>query len=123
MEMAQRLGVDLNEYGFAEAPLYHPAESNRPGIYIAGAFSEPKDIPETVIEASCAAAQASALLSSARGTLTREVVYPPERDVSEEEAKVGVFVCHCGINIGGVVNVPEVVEYAKSLAGCGLRRT
>lgn len=117
MEMAQRLGVDLNEYGFAEAPLYHPAESNRPGIYIAGAFSEPKDIPETVIEASCAAAQASALLSSARGTLTREVVYPPERDVSEEEAKVGVFVCHCGINIGGVVNVPEVVEYAKSLPG------
>ncbi|MBN1537237.1 MAG: FAD-dependent oxidoreductase [Anaerolineales bacterium] len=115
IEMAERLGIDLNEYGFAEAPLYHPTESNREGIYIAGAFSEPKDIPETVIEASCAAAQASALLSSARGSLTREMVYPPERDVSEEDAKVGVFVCHCGINIGGVVNVPEVVEYAKSL--------
>lgn len=117
VEMADRLGIDLNEYGFAEAPHYHPTESSRPGIYIAGAFSEPKDIPETVIEASCAAAQASALLASARGTLTREAVYPPERDVSEEEAKVGVFVCHCGINIGGVVNVPEVVEYAKSLPG------
>ncbi|MEN6394687.1 MAG: FAD-dependent oxidoreductase, partial [Anaerolineaceae bacterium] len=117
VEMAERLGIQLNEYGFAEAPLYHPTESNRPGIYIAGAFSEPKDIPETVIEASCAAAQASALLAPARGSLTREAVYPPERDVSEEEAKVGVFICHCGINIGGVVNVPEVVEYAKNLPG------
>ncbi len=117
VEMAERLGIDLNEYGFAEAPLYHPTESNRPGVYIAGAFSEPKDIPETVIEASCAAAQASALLAPARGSLTREAVYPPERDVSEEEAKVGVFVCHCGINIGGVVNVPEVVEYAQNLPG------
>ena len=115
--LAHRLGIDLNDYGFAEAPLYHPTESSLPGIYVAGAFSEPKDIPETVIEASCAASQASALLAEARGSLTRQAVYPPERDVSEEEPRVGVFVCHCGINIGGVVNVPEVVEYAKSLPG------
>ena len=115
LETARRLGISLNEYGFAEAPLYHPTESSRAGIYVAGAFGEPKDIPETVIEASCAASQASALLAAARGTLTREAVYPPERDVSEEEARVGVFVCHCGINIGGVVNVPDVVEYVKTL--------
>jgi heterodisulfide reductase subunit A-like polyferredoxin len=115
--MANRLGINLNEYGFAEPDLYHPTESSRPGIYVAGAFGEPKDIPETVIEASCAASQASALLARARGSLTRQAVYPPERDVSEEEPRVGVFVCHCGINIGGVVNVPEVVEYAKDLPG------
>jgi heterodisulfide reductase subunit A-like polyferredoxin len=116
-EMAQKLGVELNEYGFAESPLYHPAESNKPGIFVAGAFGEPKDIPETVIEASCAASMASASLASARGTLTRQMVYPPERDVSEEDPRVGVFVCHCGINIGGIVNVPEVVEFAKDLPG------
>jgi heterodisulfide reductase subunit A-like polyferredoxin len=116
-EMAKRLGVDLNHYGFAEAPSFHPTESSRPGIFVAGAFSEPKDIPESVIEASCAASKASALLSAARGSLTREAVFPPERDVSEEEPRVGVFVCHCGINIGGVVNVPEVVEYATQLPG------
>jgi heterodisulfide reductase subunit A len=116
-QMARRLGLDLNEYGFAEAPINHPAESSRPGIFVAGAFGEPKDIPETVIEASCAASQASALLAKARGSLTREAVYPPERDVSEEEPRVGVFVCHCGINIGGVVNVPDVVEYARDLPG------
>ncbi len=116
-DMARRLGVALNEYGFAEPPLYHPVETSQPGIYVAGAFGEPKDIPETVIEASCAAARASALLAKARGTLTREPVYPPERDVSEEEPRVGVFVCHCGINIGGVVDVPDVVEYVKDLPG------
>jgi heterodisulfide reductase subunit A-like polyferredoxin len=116
-EMARRLGIELNTYGFAEAPIFHPTESSRPGIYVAGAFSEPKDIPETVIEASCAASKASALLASTRGSLTREAVYPPERDVSEEEPRIGVFVCHCGINIGGVVNVPEVVEYANQLPG------
>ena len=117
LDCARRLGIALNEYGFAEAPHYHPSESSHPGIYVAGAFGEPKDIPETVIEASCAASQASALLAEARGSLTRQAIYPPERDVSEEEPRVGVFVCHCGINIGGVVNVPDVVEYAKGLPG------
>ncbi|MDR3575195.1 MAG: FAD-dependent oxidoreductase [Anaerolineaceae bacterium] len=114
-EMAKKLGIGLNEFGFAESPHFNPSISSRPGIYVAGSFSEPKDIPETVIEASCAAAHASADLASARGTLTRQMIYPEERDVSEEEPRVGVFVCHCGINIGGVVNVPEVVEFVKEL--------
>ena len=112
---AERLGVALNEFGFAESPAFHPTDTSRPGVFVAGAFAEPKDIPETVIEASCAAAQASALLAEARGTLTREPVYPPERDVSEEEARVGVFVCHCGINIGGVVDVQDVVDHVADL--------
>lgn len=116
-DTAQRLGIQLNEWGFAEAPPHHPAHTSRPGIFVAGSFGEPKDIPETVVEASCAAAEASALLAAGRGTLTRQVVFPPERDVSEEAPRVGVFVCHCGINIGGVVRVPEVVAYARSLPG------
>jgi heterodisulfide reductase subunit A-like polyferredoxin len=116
-DLAQRLGIQLNSFGFSEAPIFHPSETNREGIYVAGGFSEPKDIPETVIEASCAASQASALLAEARGSLTRQPVYPAERDVSGEEPRVGVFICHCGINIGGVVNVPEVVEYTQNLPG------
>jgi len=114
-ELAERLGVELNEYGFAEPPPFQPAQTTRPGIFVAGAFSEPKDIPETVIEASCAASQASALLADVRGTLTEERVWPEERDVSEEPPRVGVFICHCGINIGAVVDVPAVVEYASAL--------
>jgi heterodisulfide reductase subunit A-like polyferredoxin len=113
--LASRLGIALNEYGFAEPPTLQPVQTSRPGIFAAGAFAEPKDIPETVIEASCAAAQASALLADARGTLTREQVWPDERDVSDELPRVGVFVCHCGINIGAVVDVPEVVEYVRGL--------
>ncbi len=113
--LASQLGIGLNQYGFAEPAPFRPVQTNRPGIFAAGAFTEPKDIPETVIEASCAAAQASALLADARGTLTREQVWPEERDVSDELPRVGVFLCHCGINIGAVVNVPEVAEHVASL--------
>ncbi len=115
--LATRLGLRLNEYGFSDAVEFAPTQTSRPGIFVAGTFREPKDIPETVIEASSAAACASQLLASARGTLARIKTYPPERDTSDEEPRVGVFVCHCGINIGGVVRVPEVVEYAKTLPG------
>jgi heterodisulfide reductase subunit A len=116
-ELAGRLGVVLNEYGFAEPPTLRPGQTSRRGVFVAGAFGEPKDIPETVIEASCAAAQVSALLAEARGTLAAQPVWPEERDVSEEAPRVGVFICHCGINIGGVVDVPDVVEYAAGLPG------
>ena len=34
-----------------------------------------------------------------------------------DKPKIGVFICHCGINIGGVVDVPKVVKYAKTLPG------
>jgi heterodisulfide reductase subunit A-like polyferredoxin len=116
-QMAERLGVGLNEFGFAKVDDYTPGQTSRPGVFVAGAFAEPKDIPESVIEASCAAAQVSGLLAEARGTATRLPEYPPERDVSDEPERIGVFVCHCGINIGSVVNVPDVVEYAKTLPG------
>jgi heterodisulfide reductase subunit A len=114
--LASRLGIALNEDGFAEPTPFRPAQTSRPGVFAAGAFAEPKDIPETVIEASCAAAQASALLTDARGTLTREQVWPDEHDVSDELPRVGVFICHCGINIGAVVDVPAVVEYVAGLS-------
>jgi heterodisulfide reductase subunit A-like polyferredoxin len=115
--LADRLGLALNDYGFSETVPFQPTATARDGIFVAGTFSEPKDIPETVIEASAAAACASRLLASARGTLARVKTYPPERDISNEEPRVGVFVCHCGINIGGTVRVPEVVEYAQTLPG------
>jgi len=115
--MARRLGVELNRFGFCQSEAFAPTETTRPGVFVAGAFGEPKDIPETVVEASCAAAHASRLLAPARGTLTRVKEYPPERDVSDEEPRVGVFICHCGINIGAVVDVPQVVEYARTLPG------
>ena len=113
--LAQRFGVALNEFNFCQTSSFQPAESSREGIFVAGPFAEPKDIPETVMQASASAARVLSLLEEARGTLITAKVYPPERDVKGEEPRIGVFVCHCGTNIAGVVNVPEVVEYAKTL--------
>ncbi|MBI5943287.1 MAG: FAD-dependent oxidoreductase [Chloroflexi bacterium] len=115
--LAERLRIRLTDSGFADIDRFSPTQTSVPGVFVAGAFAEPKDIPESVIEASCAAAQVSALLGTARGTLTRVPEYPAERDVSDEPERVGVFICHCGINIGAVVNVPQVVEYARTLPG------
>ena len=116
-EMAERLGVELNAIGFCKtrSPSRPPATSKE-GIYVCGAFQSPKDIPETVAQASGAAADATGMIASARGTLVTKKEYPPEIEVKpEEEPRIGVFVCHCGINIGGVVNVPAVKEYARTL--------
>ena len=114
-EVAKKLGLELDTYGFCKTDEFSPLDTSRPGIYVCGAFQGPKDIPETVAQASAAAACASRLLADVRGTMTRKKNYPPELDVRLEEPRIGVFVCHCGTNIGGVVNVPEVREYARNL--------
>jgi heterodisulfide reductase subunit A len=115
VEFSEKLGIDLNKYNFCATEVFSPLESSRPGVYVSGAFNGPKDIPDTVAQASGAAAKASSIISSERGKMITPKEYPPERDVSGEDARIGVFVCHCGINIGGVVDVPDVVEYAKTL--------
>jgi heterodisulfide reductase subunit A len=110
------LGIELNPYDFCATDiLFSPLETSKPGIYVGGAFGAPKDIPDSVSEASGAAAKASSVIASERGKLVTVKEYPPEKDISSEEPRIGVFVCHCGINIGGVVDVPGVVEYPKTL--------
>lgn len=113
--LGQRLGIELDEHGFCRGGQFNPLETNRAGIYAVGPFREPKDIPESIVEASGAAAAAASRLSSARFTLTEVPEYPPERDIRGEAPRVGVFVCHCGSNIGGYLDVPAVTEYAASL--------
>jgi heterodisulfide reductase subunit A-like polyferredoxin len=108
-------GIDLNEYKFCETSTFRPVETNREGIYVTGPFSEPKDIPETVMQASASVSRVTALLKDSKGSLISTKEFPPERDVTGEEPRIGVFVCHCGSNIGGFLSVPEVVEYAKTL--------
>jgi heterodisulfide reductase subunit A len=116
-DISRVFGIKLNQYNFADTGTFAPLETSAPGIYVSGAFSGPKDIPTTVAEASGAASKAAGDIHEARNTMLTPVELPPERDVTGEEPRVGVFVCHCGINIGGVVDVPDVVEYAKSLPG------
>lgn len=113
--IGEKFGIGLNQFNFCKTSDFSPAESTREGIYVAGPFTEPKDIPETVVQASAAAAKVLALLKDVRGSLIKSKEYPPELQVSGQEPRVGLFVCHCGTNIASVVNVPEVVEYAKTL--------
>ncbi|HIH44250.1 MAG TPA: CoB--CoM heterodisulfide reductase iron-sulfur subunit A family protein, partial [Candidatus Methanoperedenaceae archaeon] len=114
--LAAASGIATNELGFIATSLERPLETSVPGIYVCGVAQGPKDIPDTVAQASAAASKAASLLASERGKLVSEKTYPPEKPVAGEP-RVGVFVCHCGINIGSVVDVPKVVEYAKTLPG------
>ncbi len=114
-ELGHRLGIELDEYGFCHTVQFNPLETNRPGIYAVGPFREPKDIPESVVEASGAAAVASAQIATSRFTLTTEATFPPEQDVSSEAPRIGIFVCHCGSNIAGYLDVAAVTDYAATL--------
>ncbi len=113
--LAETADIRLDKYRFAKCDSFAPVSASREGIYVAGCFQSPKDIPQSVTEASSAAACAAITLAESRGTLTKEKTYPPERDLSAEAPRIGVFVCSCGINIAGVIKVDEVVEYAKTL--------
>jgi heterodisulfide reductase subunit A len=113
--LAARLGVELNTHGFVKTDPFNPVKTSQPGVFVCGAFQAPKDIPETVAQASSAIAWAETQIHLGRNTRVHVQELPPERDVNNEEPRIGVFVCHCGVNIGSVINVPEVVEYAKSL--------
>jgi len=114
-ELAEKLDVAMTEGDFCMTDSFRPVATSREGVYVCGAFAGPKDIPQSVIEASSAAAEAGALLSPARNTLTRSKEKPAERNIMGERPRIGVFVCHCGINISGVVDVPAVREYAAGL--------
>ena len=114
-KFSRMFGIELNAHGFCKTDPFNPIQTSREGIFISGAFQGPMDIPESVYTASGAGAQTARLLKSRRGLLSKERVYPEERDTTQEEPRVGVFVCRCGANIGRVVDVPGVVEYSKGL--------
>jgi heterodisulfide reductase subunit A2 len=114
-KLAECLGVDLTEGGFCMTNSFHPVRTSRQGIYACGPFQGPKDIPQSVIEAGAAACAATEALAKARHSSTKRLLLPLEREVGGEIPRIGVFVCHCGTNIGGVIHVPEVAAYAKTL--------
>ena len=116
-EFAKNFDIELNEHRFAKTTQFQPIHTSREGVYVTGIFQGPKDIPETVMQGSAVAGEAMALLGEARGTETVTKELPPEKDVKEEEAKTGVFVCHCGINISQTVDVKKVVESVQDDPG------
>jgi len=115
-DLSKALGVDANSHDFVATTPFAPVAASRPGIYACGAMQGPKDIPESVMQASAAAGAVSATLGEARWTRTKSREVVPQKEITPEELpRIGVFVCNCGINIGGIVNVPGLAEYAKTL--------
>jgi heterodisulfide reductase subunit A-like polyferredoxin len=117
IEMAKRLGIKINKHKFVDTDPFTPVASSRKGVYTCGIFQGPKDIPASVTEASAAASLAGAEIAEARGTDIKTIVLPDEIDIEGQEPRIGVFVCNCGINIAGVVDVPAVQDYAEKLPG------
>jgi len=115
VELAKMLELELDEDNFVKTDVFNPVSTSRPGVFVCGAAAEPKDIPQSVMEASAAAMEAGRMLAPARWQETTVREYPLERDVHAEAPRIGVFVCHCGINISSVVDVDSVMEYAKTL--------
>jgi heterodisulfide reductase subunit A len=114
-KLALDLGLELNEHHFAKTGSFNPVATSRPGIYVCGLFESPKDIPETMVQASAAACLASADLPAVSEAADQEDPLPPERDVTGEAPRVGVFVCDCGYNIGGLIDVATLVDGARAL--------
>ncbi|RLB90779.1 MAG: 4Fe-4S ferredoxin, partial [Deltaproteobacteria bacterium] len=113
--LAEKLGIELNCHNFAKTADLSPVCTSKKGVYVCGTFQEPKDIPGAVMEASAAAATAAMALTSGRWTQTRTRELVPEIDFSGQDPKIGVFVCNCGINIGGIADVPAIRDYAAGL--------
>ncbi|MFX1364574.1 MAG: FAD-dependent oxidoreductase [Promethearchaeota archaeon] len=117
-ELGNSLGIELDKYNFfQEKSYFDKLKSTRNGVYLCGFCQGPMDIPETVADASGVAAQIADLLNSVKYTQIKEKVFDvPEKEIRiTDEPRIGVMVCHCGINIGNYVDVPRVVDYVKKL--------
>jgi heterodisulfide reductase subunit A2 len=114
-QLGDKTGVDLNVHGFVQTGSFNPVATSKPGIYVCGLFEGPKDIPDTMVQASAAAANAAQDLISLRVVTEAQEDLPPERDVAGEEPRIGVFMCDCGANIGGVINIGAIAESVAKL--------
>ena len=114
--IADITGIELNKYNFAKSDTFNPLTTNREGVVVAGAFQGPKDIPESVTQASAAAGLAAGLLKKQRGQGIIHKDYPQEKS-DTDEPRIGVFVCHCGINISSVVDVHRVENSVENMEG------
>lgn len=116
--LADITGIELNQYDFSKTDTFDPLATSKKGIYTIGAFQGPKDIPESVTQSSAAAGLAAGLVKAQRGKGIVVKTYPAEKPLkAKDEPRIGVFVCHCGINIAGVVDVAKVDDYTKDMDG------
>lgn len=120
-KLFDKTGIKTDKFGFCWVNEMAPPQTSRDGVAVCGVAAGPKDIPETVVEASAAASEASKMAYTSDVDIKDYSAYFSEseeivsRDISKEPIRIGVFICHCGVNIGGYLDVKSVVEYAKEL--------
>ena len=114
LDLANRLGLELNSHHFARTDHFNPVKTSKPGIYACGVIESPKDIPETIVQASAAASMAAVHLPVVIDSSGAPEIFIPERDISGEKSRIGVFVCDCGFEIGGLIKVDKLIEFAKN---------
>jgi heterodisulfide reductase subunit A len=130
-QLAGLLDIKLNAHGFCETDKFTPLQTTRPGVFVCGAFSSPKEIAETIVDASGAAAEVMRLLNDQLGAFpfSREWPFlttndlPPERDVSQEPPRIGVFACTCGATISQAVDLKLLTQQAACWPGVVLAET
>jgi heterodisulfide reductase subunit A len=123
IEIARLLGVELNRYGFCETDKFAPLTSSRPGVFVCGAFASPKEIAETILDASGAAAEAMRLLHNRLGqrAFSRTHPFVSTADISlspsppERGQGIAVALCECAGEIGSTVDLTAVAAYARQL--------
>lgn len=88
--LAGRIGVETDGYGFARTAATDPVATSRPGVFVAGAFREPKDVPATAAESMAAAAAALSAAGGPRPMPGPEPVAAPAGQL-RVQPRVGVF--------------------------------
>ncbi|PIV19936.1 MAG: heterodisulfide reductase [Deltaproteobacteria bacterium CG_4_8_14_3_um_filter_45_9] len=114
-DLAQRMGVQVNQQGFCQTDEFNPSKTSVNGIFVGGAFRGPRDIPETVVEGSSAAASAASFLIPHRLPQPLKE-YPIEGALGEEIPKIGVFLCHCGEELKKTLSLFEIILETKLLS-------
>lgn len=131
IEIARTLGIELNQFGFCKTDKYAPLASSRPGVFVCGAFASPKEIAETILDASGAAAEVMRLMRHRLGQhrftrahpfVTAETM-PSDRPLQPDQPSVAVVFCACQGEISRTIDLQAVAEYASALPGVRVVQT
>ncbi|MHB1414530.1 MAG: 4Fe-4S binding protein, partial [Chloroflexota bacterium] len=116
-KLAEAAGIETDQYGFCRTPDLSPVATSRPGVFVAGAFAGPKDVPDSVVEGSAAAGAAMALLGGQIGDVWQMESGQHERMVHQDSPRIGVVLCECSSLLSSGLALPEIAEYAATLPG------
>ncbi len=122
-EIATKLGFDLNEYGFCETDKFAPLSTTRPGVFVCGAFASPKEIAETILDASGSASEAMRIMRDQLGRLPFSRSQPfikrgnaiQERVNLADPPAIVVLLCGCTGEISDTINLKAVSEFSSEI--------